>query len=238
MAVKVTLSFVFTICSIYAPPSNYIDIKDLEHLLSHIQGPVMLVGDFNSHNPLWGSEYLTPKGKVIETFISQNDLCLYNDGSPTFLHSGNGTYSAIDLSFASPTLYDRFSWEVHDDCCGSDHFPIILRAIEYDDNTKPQRWKFKKADWPAFQTLCSIHLNGNSFESDEPITDFSNTLLEIADETISKSSTTSKPRKPWFDDECKQAIKERKNVEKAFKRSPCHSKLSSFRIRRAKLAAL
>ena len=60
--------------------------------------------------------------------MSQNDLCLFNDGSPTFLHSGHGTYSAIDLSFASPTLFDRFTWEVHDDCCGSDHFPIILKC--------------------------------------------------------------------------------------------------------------
>ena len=59
------------------------------------------------NNPLWGSDHQTPKGKAIETFICQNDLCLYNDGSHTFIHSGNGTYSSIDLSFASPTLFDR-----------------------------------------------------------------------------------------------------------------------------------
>ena len=34
VAVKVTLSFVFTICSIYCFPNNYIDSNDLEHLLS------------------------------------------------------------------------------------------------------------------------------------------------------------------------------------------------------------
>ena len=50
------------------------DISDLEHLLSQIQEPVMILGDFNSHNPLWGSEHLTPKGRVIENFISQNDM--------------------------------------------------------------------------------------------------------------------------------------------------------------------
>ena len=81
VAVKITLSFVFTICSIYAPPNKYIDISDLEHLLSQIREPVMILGDFNSHNPLWGSEHLTPKGRVIENFISHNDLCLYNDCS-------------------------------------------------------------------------------------------------------------------------------------------------------------
>ena len=118
----------------------------------------MILGDFNSHNPLWGSDHLSPKGRVIESFISQNDLCLYNDGSSTFIHSGNGTYSAIYLSFASPTLFDRFSWDVHDDCSGSDHFPFILRAVKNDDYTKPRRWKFKQADWTTFKTLCSLQL--------------------------------------------------------------------------------
>ena len=74
VAVKITLSFVFTVCSIYAPPNQYIDIRELEHLFSQIHGPVMILGDFNAHNPLWGSDHQTPKGKVIETFVSQNDL--------------------------------------------------------------------------------------------------------------------------------------------------------------------
>ena len=172
VAVKITLSFVFTICSIYAPPNKYIDIKDLEHLLSRMQELVMLLGDFSSHNPFWGSEHLTPKGRVLETFMSQNDLCLFNDGSPTFLHSGHGTYSAIDLLFASPTLFDRFTWEVHDDCCGSDHFPIILKSKEDDANTKQQRWKFKQADWTTFKSLCSQQLNNDTFDSDDPVIDF------------------------------------------------------------------
>ena len=230
VAVKITLSFVFTVCSIYAPPNQYIDIKDLEHLLSQINEPVMILGDFNAHNPLWGSDHQTPKGRVIETFICQNELCLYNDGSHTFLHSGNGTYSAIDLSFASPTLFDRFSWEVHDDCCGSDHFPIILTAAVNGDQIKHQRWKFKQADWTTFKALCSTHLNKHTFKSDDPITDFSSTLLEIAEKTIPKSSVSSKPRKAWFDNDCKQAISERKKAERSFRKSPCHSKLSSFRI--------
>ena len=34
VAVKITLSFVFTLCSIYAPPTKYIDLSELQHLLS------------------------------------------------------------------------------------------------------------------------------------------------------------------------------------------------------------
>ena len=107
----------------------------------------------------------------------------------------------------------------------------LLKTIIIQNNSDGN---LKKADWQTFKALCSLQLNAHTFESEDPITDFSNTLLEIAEKTIPKSSISSKPRKPWFDDECKQAIKERKNSERAFRRSPCHSKLSSFRIHRAK----
>ena len=57
-------------------------------------------------------------------------------------------------------------------------------------------------------------MNKYNFDSNDPIPDFSTTLLEIAERTIPQSSISSKPRKPWFDDECKLAIKERKKSKK------------------------
>ena len=69
VAVKITLSFVFTVCSIYAPPNQYIDIKDLEHLLSQINETVMILGDFNAHNPLWGSDTKPPKVRPLRSLF-------------------------------------------------------------------------------------------------------------------------------------------------------------------------
>ena len=109
-----------------------------------------------------------------------------------------------------------------------------MTAAVNDDQLKHQRWKFKQADWTTFKALCSTHLNKHTFKSDDPITDFSSTLLEIAEKTIPKSSVSSKPRKPWFDNDCKQAISEPKKAERSFRKSPCHSKLSSFKMYRAK----
>ena len=34
----------------------------------------MMLGDFNSHNPVWGGDHITPKGRVIENFISQSKI--------------------------------------------------------------------------------------------------------------------------------------------------------------------
>ena len=46
-----------------------------------------------------------------------------------YFHPASGTYSALDVSIADPANVDEFMWSVHDDNCGSDHFPTILDAI-------------------------------------------------------------------------------------------------------------
>ena len=48
----------------------------------------MLLGDFNGHNVLWGSNDNDHRGDLIEDFITKNDICLMNDKSNTFLDSG------------------------------------------------------------------------------------------------------------------------------------------------------
>ena len=50
-AVRVTLFKVITVCSVYLPPSQRWDIKDLEELYSQLPPPAILMGDFNAHRP-------------------------------------------------------------------------------------------------------------------------------------------------------------------------------------------
>ena len=66
---------------------------------------------------------------IIEDFITKNDICLMNDKSNTFLDSGKGTVSAIDLSLCHASLYLDFDWSVCEDQHGSDHFPIVIENI-------------------------------------------------------------------------------------------------------------
>jgi hypothetical protein len=65
------------------------------------------MGDFNAHNPLWGSDKMSDKGKKLEDAISRHNLCILKDGSRTYLHPGNGSYSSIDIL--------DLNWIVHDD---------------------------------------------------------------------------------------------------------------------------
>jgi hypothetical protein len=62
---------------------------------------------------------------AIDITVSLN----FKIGSDTYLHPGNGSYSAIDLTVTDPSLHLDFSWKVHDDLCGSDHFPIVLESL-------------------------------------------------------------------------------------------------------------
>ena len=65
------------------------------------------------------------KGHQLEDLIIKNDLILFNDKSHTYFHSASGTFTSIDLTHSSPSLFLHFSWKVGPDPCGSDHFPIL-----------------------------------------------------------------------------------------------------------------
>ena len=49
-----TLHHTITICSIYIPLHNQIIDTELDQLLQQLPRPFILIGDFNSHNIIWG----------------------------------------------------------------------------------------------------------------------------------------------------------------------------------------
>ena len=43
-----------TVCSIYLPPTDQVTEEHKRDLLEQLPAPMILLGDFNTHNPLWG----------------------------------------------------------------------------------------------------------------------------------------------------------------------------------------
>ena len=41
------------------------------------------------------------KGEIVENIIAENDLCLFNDKQPIYLHSPTRNYFALNLSICS-----------------------------------------------------------------------------------------------------------------------------------------
>ena len=231
VAIRVTLHKTITLCSIYLPPKTPINLQDLNNLLNQLPPPFLLMGDFNSHNPLWGGNILDGRGRVIEDFVLSHSLCLLNNGSNTYLHPGHGTYSAIDLTVVSPELFMDFSWRVLDDLHGSDHFPIKTKFETPSRAHREPAWRINKADWHLFNEQCQQQLNKNEELSANK---FAEILSKIADETIPKTSTYPKHiSNPWFDDSCAAAVRDRKKSLRRFFRQPSHANLINFKIKRA-----
>ena len=195
----------------------------------------MLLGDFNGHNVLWGSKDNNPRGDLIEDFITQNDICLMNDKSNTFLDSGKGTLSALDLSLCHPSLYLDFDWSVCEDQHGSDHFPIVIESIKTLEEDHNPKWKLNKANWDLFHTLCDESLTTTSLsDSTDRIADFTSSLIDISEKCIPKTSTNPKKSNPWYNDDCKEASKQRKETLSRFCKFPTKDNLNTYRVFRAK----
>ena len=143
------------------------------------------------------------------------DLCILNDGSSTYIHPATSSTSALDLSICGPSLVLDYEWNIHEDLCGSDHFPVILTSNAVEEEATPNRWNFKKADWLSFQAQCSSELTEEEVMSAGQFTDL---LIQAANKAIPKTCFSKKlPKVTWFNDSYKKQLKkERKLGESSF----------------------
>ena len=65
----------------------------------------MIPGDFNGYHKKWDGRDMNPRSKIIEDFLSNENLCILNDDSITYLHPASESASSIDLSLCDPDIY-------------------------------------------------------------------------------------------------------------------------------------
>ena len=104
-AISATLDREITICSVYIPPSFSLNSQHLDNLLQQLPSPYILLGDFNGHNTLGGGQNNDSRGKLIESFITKNDICIIDDKSYTYHSPSTTSFTSIDLSFCHPSLF-------------------------------------------------------------------------------------------------------------------------------------
>ena len=234
-AVSVSLDKEITICSVYIPPSFSLKYEHLIALIQQLPAPYLLLGDFNGHNILWGNKENNARGELIENVITNNDICLMNDKSYTYMHYPTGSFFSIDLSLCHPSLFLDFNWSVCKDQHHSDHFPIFIESNSSTVEDHSPKWKLNKANWEVFQSLCTDTLTlENVKDSSDPISDFTSSLIDISTKCIPKTSTNPTKSNPWYNDECKEAIKTRKKALNKFKKYPTKDNLNEVKVFRAK----
>ena len=180
VAAQITLHKAITVCSIYLSPRGNLSSQDLDDLIHQLPTPYLLLGDFNAHNILWGGESTDSRGKRIEDFLSKHQLCLWNDGCPTYIHPGSGSQTAIDLSVCHPSLLLDYSWSTHEDTCGSDHLPLILHPCVSSSTNHFPRWQLHKADWSLFREICRAEMSQLDLSVEDPMELFTSLLEDIA----------------------------------------------------------
>ena len=222
VAVSVALEGEIALCSICIPPSFALRPVHLDSLIQQLLSPFVLLGDFGGHGVLWGGGGSGSGGDLVEDFISQNDICLVNDGSGTFPDSGGGAFSALGLSVCHPSLCLGCGWSVCGDRRGGGHFPVVVESIGAGEEDRSPGWRLGKAGWDLFHALCGESLAAASLSgSAGRVADFTSSLVEMSEGCVPGASTDPKKSNPWYNDDCKEAIKQRKDT---LSRAPCRTR--------------
>lgn len=139
----------FTLVCVYLSPSARFDRKRLDGILAQNPGPWIITGDFNAHHPIWGSSKVNATGQRLASFVSDHDLSLLNDGSPTFLR-GSTYSSCLDLTFVSRRFATSVKWFIDIETHGSDHIPCYLNIKGFAGCHSVGA--IRRIDWSAFKT--------------------------------------------------------------------------------------
>ncbi|KAI5742864.1 hypothetical protein M8J77_012058 [Diaphorina citri] len=238
-----------SICNIYTPntpQSIRYSEPDLTAIKRQLPSPFIILGDFNAHNPLWGSLTLTSEGKEVERFmLNHSDLNLLNTGEATHFNLSYCTESAIDLTFCSSSIYPDLKWTVTDDLCFSDHFPILLThdhpVPSANTNVNlPIIWNYEKANWELFRSKIDLDFINISPDTSSPpnvdqlLSDINLNIISAAKESIpAKRIPTNRLPVPWWDDDVKKVIKARRKWLRKARRVPTLENKIEFKKARA-----
>ncbi|GFY21435.1 RNA-directed DNA polymerase from mobile element jockey [Trichonephila clavipes] len=249
VAVWIHVHSLVTVCCVYLPPNDVVPQVDLNHLVSQLPAPFILLGDFNGHSPLWGHDVTNSRGRQIEQLISYHCLCLLNNDEKTYFHAPTRTFLSLDLAICSPTLLPMLNFEVANDLHNSDHFPLLVSHVHgAGTRFRPPTYHFHRADWDKFTRLAII--TGTMVQNravDEAVFNVTEAIRNAADAAIPRTSNS--PRKlckPWWNASCQQAKKEQRRAWGIFRRYPTTDNLIAFqrdkalarRIRRQYVANL
>lgn len=211
--------------SIYFPRPTTGMFAELNHILSVLPKPFIVLGDLNCHHKAWGCSKSNYYGEELLKIIDDLNLCILNNGSPTRLTRPTEGKSAIDLSICTPDIASSLSWSTLSSTYGSDHYPIVVNFPFINKITQKHSSRYKyilhEPDWVKFRnvldnsvkSLPNISISNNVMCAKA----FSESVIEAANKTFpikKESGKISSP--PWWDQECSEAIRKRKHAVKTY----------------------
>ena len=237
VAVRLSQTKPLTVCSLYLPPSVPYTAQDLQHLLSQLPPPLLLVGDFNLRHTLWGDTVDSPMADNLISLLSQFSLSCLNNGQPTFERLNPPSTSCIDISFSSSSLLPNFHWKRLSSLYGSDHYPIIITSAQHQTTLPPPpKWNFSKANWPSFSSNTSIPLSpfNPSFPTvDDAYTHFQSIVSSAATNWIPQVSSPTPVQTPWWNYSCKHIHALKEHLYRQYKKHRTPTNLTAYKAANA-----
>jgi exonuclease III len=221
----------------------------LHNALNRHPDKVIIVGDFNIWDPLWGgpgtentklhkdsAEYLkaileahaldicTPEGTVTRPLVKGN----YNIGT------------TIDLCFASEGIMDsllqcKAETKLDHD---SDHLPMLLELGYAKGAPKTNtRWMWKDLDEEKFEKafqsggLNALPNEATPQDIDKAIKQLVQNLQDAIKQAVLKARICPY-LKAWFNDTCSTAIKERKRARRRYQQTQLEADFIAFQLAR------
>lgn len=198
-----------TIINCYIPPKETIEtiIRQIEvYIVSNVTEHIILAGDFNSKNKIWGGDITDDRGSGVLEFVTRNNLNILNNNSiPTF-ETSNGR-SWIDLTIVSRSVFLNIDqWEVLETPSNSDHRYIQIKAFSKPANrekrlTKMGEYKLmqeiKEDNW--FETIIQEEIKETE-QLDYIINKFYSRIDKLKEKhsKVVKPSNSDKISKPWW----------------------------------------
>ena len=177
----------------------------------------------NAINPLWDTltDTVNERGRLFEDLLLSEPVSLLNNRAPTHYHIQTNSYSTIDLSLCSSICVDDFEYNILESLHDSDHYPVIISWRETPvSHSRPSRHNTSRANWTNFTRLTETNIDVTNGTVNEVLSDITGVVIGAADATIPKTSGQySKPPVPWWNAECREALRRRNHAERVLRRN-------------------
>lgn len=179
-----------TFVSYYVPPNQNILTNILETIVKNHEN-VIIVGDFNAKNELWYCKSMNQRGIQLEELIQQNNLCIHNDITPTFMRSNN----ILDLLVSTSDISNKIKNFNTNNDIQSDH-AMITAEILIGTTLKDRNFNKQVINWEKYYAVLNKEYNNFSDRSDthidSKVTHIEKAIMEAAE--CSKKTVTKNHR--------------------------------------------
>ena len=154
--------------SIYIPPGNIQAIELLDDVIARIlvsHTNLLICMDANSRHALWDNSCIgipqsrqsIKMGIKLEQIIDKYDLCIHNNGLPTYCSGDIATAPDVTIT-KGLTQYGNMVWSILDDDLRTPHESIMFEVGGHLEGYRKEVIDWRVFDWEAYKDATSTEL--------------------------------------------------------------------------------